>query len=48
MVRDDLQQTVADSLPDEKPSIPGMPTAPVSPKEFVEKAIDFVNGEENG
>ena len=37
----DMQQTVADSLPDEKFSVPGMPTAPVSPKEFVEKAMDF-------
>jgi len=37
----DMQQTVADSLPDEKPAVPGMPPVPVSPKEFVEKAKEF-------
>ena len=34
----EMEQTVADALPDEKPAAPGMPVAPVSPKEFVEKA----------
>jgi len=37
----EMQQTVADALPDEKVSLPGMPPAPVSPKEFVEKAKEF-------
>ena len=37
----DMQQTVADALPDEKVSLPGMPAAPVSPKEFVEKAKEL-------
>ena len=37
----DMQQTVADALPDEKPAAPGMPAAPVSPKEFVEKAKEL-------
>ena len=33
----DIEQTVVDSLPDEKVSVPGMPVAPVSPKEIAEK-----------
>ena len=37
----DMQQTIADTLPDEKFSLPGMPSAPISPKEFVEKAKEF-------
>ena len=37
----DMQQTVADTLPDEKAAVPGMPSAPVSPKEFVEKAKEL-------
>ena len=37
----EMEQTFADSLPDEKPSLPGMPTAPMSPKEFVEKVKEF-------
>ena len=37
----EIQQTVADSLPEEKASLPGMPEAPVSPKEFVEKAKEL-------
>ena len=37
----DMEQTVADALPDEKPAAPGMPAAPVSPKELVEKAKEF-------
>ena len=37
----DMQQTVADVLPDEMAVVPGMPPAPVSPKEFVEKAKEF-------
>lgn len=37
----DMQQTVADALPDEKAAVPGMPPAPVSPKEFIEKAKEF-------
>jgi hypothetical protein len=37
----EMQQTVADALPDEKVSLPGMPAAPVSPKEFVEKAKEL-------
>ena len=37
----DMQQTVADALPDEKADVPGMPPAPVSPKEFIEKAKEF-------
>ena len=36
-----IEQTVADALPDEKVSVPGMPAAPVSPKEIVEKAKEF-------
>ena len=35
----DIQQTVADTLPDEKASLPGMPAT--SPKEIVEKAKEF-------
>ena len=35
----DIQQTVADTLPDEKTSLPGMPAT--SPKEIVEKAKEF-------
>ena len=37
----EMQQTVADALPDKKVSLPGMPAAPVSPKEFVEKAKEL-------
>ena len=37
----EMEQTFADSLPDEKASLPGMPTAPMSPKEFVEKVKEF-------
>ena len=37
----EMQQTVADALPDEKVSLLGMPAASVSPKEFVEKAKEF-------
>ena len=36
-----MEQTVADALPDEKPAVPGMPAAPVSPKEVVEKVKEF-------
>ena len=36
-----MEQTFADALPDEKISVPGMPAAPVSPKEVVEKAKEF-------
>ena len=35
----EIQQTVADTLPDEKASLPGMPAT--SPKEIVEKAKEF-------
>ena len=37
----EMQQTVADSLSDEKATLPGMPSAPFSPKEFVEKAKEI-------
>jgi len=37
----EMQQTFADTLPDEKFALPGMPAAPVSPKEFVEKMKEF-------
>ena len=37
----DMQETVADNLPDKKVSLPGLPASPVSPKEFVEKVKEF-------
>lgn len=37
----EMQQTFADTLPDEKVSLPGLPTSPLSPKEFVEKMKKF-------
>ena len=36
-----MEQPVADALPDEKVSVPGMPAAPVSPKEVVEKVKEL-------
>ena len=38
----EMQQTFADTLPDEKVSLPGLPTSPLSPKEFVEKMKKFL------
>jgi len=37
----EMQQTFADTLPDEKFALPGMPAAPLSPKEAMEKLKEF-------
>lgn len=37
----EMQKTVAETLPDEKPAMPGMPAAPVSPKEIAEKMVQL-------
>lgn len=37
----EMQDTFIDSLPKEAPSVPGLPTAPVTPQEAMEKVKDF-------
>jgi hypothetical protein len=37
----EMQKVFAESLPDEKIAAPGMPVPPLSPKEAVEKAVEF-------
>ena len=37
----DLQESIAASLPDEEPSLPGMPSFGISPRAFMEKMNEF-------
>ena len=36
-----MEQTYADNLPEEVPTMPGMPASPVNPKEIAGKVIEF-------